>query len=356
MLRRPILGLALAALAVASSPRGPLAATTRYQIDVPDGAVTAFEIPVLVERPGPLVVIAEWAGPRILSFRLEGPGAEAARERRSGPSPQRMELAVTDLALAAGGEYRLAIRALAGKGPAWGTLTVETPEAAEVVAEKKKAEEPPPPAPPVPDPWTLPARAPAGASPQVGRVFDAVERFRGLVVESDGRLGFDACSYRADLLEHLAAWRNASAAGGATLSESSIRYLERLDAALREVDALRTTSDPLLAGPPPSDSLRRKAWLQLRLERIRPLERELDTLAEALRGGYAPDLAIETWPMRLLACATACERHFEAKGRGEGDGATNAELAGAQWETILAALDALDAIAAAPGAGFARAR
>jgi hypothetical protein len=355
MLRRSILGLGLAALAASVVPESR-AAMTRYQLDVPDGADTAFEIQVLVERPGPLVVNAEWAGPRILSFRLEGPGAEAARERRSGPSPQRMELTVTDPALAAGGEYRLAIRALAGKGPARGTLTVLTPEAPEIVAEKKRAEEPPPPPPPVPDPWTLPARAPAGASLQVGRVFEAVERFRSLVVGSDGRLGFDACSYRADLLERLAAWRDASVDGAATLSGSSIRYLERLDAALREVEGLRTTSDPMLAGPPPSDPLRRKAWLQIRLERIRPLERELDALTEALRGGYAPDFESETWPARLLACATACERHFEGKGRGEGDAATNAELAAAQWGTILAALDALDAIAAAPGAGSARAR
>ena len=105
MLRSSLPVLGLAALAAVWAPAA-CAATTRYQIDVPDGADSAFEIRVRALHPGPLVVAAEWDGPRILSFRLEGPGSPASKERRSGPSPQRIQVAVTDPALSGGSDGR----------------------------------------------------------------------------------------------------------------------------------------------------------------------------------------------------------------------------------------------------------
>ncbi len=349
MRRRSLLGIALAALA-AAAPGEAGAVVHSYRIEVPEGEDSAFEVELRAEHPGVLLVTAEWAGPRILSFRLEGPEGSSVRERRSGPSPQRLLAEVTAEVLAGGGSFRLGIRAPAGRGTAEGTVTVEIPDAPEVAAERERAAEPPPPPPPVPDPWTLPAAPPAGASEEVTRIHESTERFRKRVLDDRGDFAFDACAYRQELLRRLAEWRDAAAAGASPLSESSGRYLQRLAAIGDEVEGLRTSTDPLLAGPAPADPLRRKAWLQLRQERIRPLERELDALVEALRGGHAPDLEGETWLARLLACLTACERHFEGRALEEDGEAANADLARAQWDSILTALEALDAVAALPAA------
>ncbi len=347
MRRHSMLGIALAALSV-FAPGKAEAAVRSYRIEVPDGAESSFEIEIRAEHPGTILVAAEWAGPRILSFRLEGPEGSPVRERRSGPSPQRLQAVVTEEILAGGGPFRLAIRAPSGRGAAEGTVTVEIPDAPEIVAERERAAQPPPPPPPPPDPWTLPAKSPAGATDEVARVYATAERFRALALDGRGAFAFDACAYRKDLLRRLAEWRDAASADASPLSDSSGRYFRRLAAIGEEVETLRTTTDPLLAGPAPTDPLRRKAWVQVRQERIRPLERELDALVETLRGGHAPDLEEEAWLPRLLACLTACERHFDRRALEEESDASRAELAGAQWDSILAALEALDAVAALP--------
>lgn len=345
--------LSIAGLLVLSW-EGAEASRRRYLLDVPEGSDSAFEVEVEVEHAGILAVVAEWDGSRIVSFRLDGPGDRTVMDRRSGPSPQRMEVPITGAMLASGEKFKLSIRSLPGRGFASGTLTLELPDAPEIVEERRKAAEPPPPPPPVQDPWTVSAKAPEGASSSVERLFAAVERFRTLVVTGDGQPMPDTCGWRSNLLRRLAGWRDDGAAGRPWPPASTLRFLQRLSATVAEVDELRTSRDPILGGPVPEDSLRKRAWLQVRKERIRPLERKLDALTEALRGGFAPDLEAERWPPRLVACLTASERHFEERVRlGGEEQASNLDLAKAQWPSILAAAEAFSSLSAAgaPSAG-----
>ncbi len=340
-------GLVLAGL-LALAGSAAEGATLRYLLDVQEGSDSAFEVGFEAPYPGSLVVAAEWEGSRIVSFRLDGPGEPSLRDRRSGPSPQRMEVPLTPELLVAGNGFKLSIRTLPGRGFAKGTLTIELPDAPEKVEERRKAAEPPPPPPPEPDPWTLPATAPRGSAPAVEALFAAVERYRALVIERDGQPVADACGWRSDFLRRLAGWRDDVAAARPGPSASDLRFLERLAAAARDVDGLRNPKDPILAAPVPEDSLRKRAWLQVRKERIRPLERELDVLSEMLRGGLAPDLKEESWPSRLVACLTACERHFEQRARLGNDEASNADLAAAQWDSLLATAEALESLGSFP--------
>jgi hypothetical protein len=111
----------------------------------------------------------------------------------------------------------------------------------------------------------------------------------------------------------------------------------RLGEAIRGVEMLRTSKDPVIAGPVPGDRLRRQDWLIARSEIVRPIERSLDVLTELLRGGHAPALQNEVWLPRLNACLTACERHFEERVRLGDEDAANGDLSAAQWDRILAA-------------------
>ncbi len=349
-----VLALLLAGL-VALAGTTVEAAVHRYALDVQEGSDSAFEMEFEAPYPGTLAVTGEWSGTRILSFRLDGAGDASVVGRRSGPSPQRMEVALPGAAPAGERKFKLSIRALPGRGFAKGTLTLEIPDAPEVVEERRKAAEPPPPPPPEPDPWTVPAKAPQGAAPPVERLFVAVERYRGLVVGPGFDPLPDACGWRIDLLKRLVEWREVEAAGRPGPSVPDMRYLRRLAATARAVDALREAKDPILGGPVPEDPLRRRAWLQVRKERIRPLERDLDSLSETLHGGFAPALESEAWLPRLIACLTACERHFEERVRLGEEDATNGDLAKAQWDSILAAVDALETLGPAPDAAPAAA-
>lgn len=339
--------LALAGLA-ALAGSAARSSTSRYLLDVKEGSDSAFEVEIEARYAGTLAIAAEWEGTRILSFRLDGPGEPAVLERRSGPSPQRLEAQLTQEILSSGKKLKLSIRPAPGRGMAKGTLTIDVPDAPEVVEERRKAAEPPPPPPPTPDPWTVPAKAPQGAAVATEQLFVAVERYRALVVGRDGQPVPDACGWRSELLRRLAEWRDGVAAGGPGLSVADLRYLERLSATTKDVDGLRDAKDPILGGPVPEDSLRRRAWLQVRKERIRPLERELDALTESLKGGFAPGLQPEAWLPRLIACLTACERYFDERVRLGEEEASNADLTKAQWDSILAAVDALDRLGPPP--------
>jgi hypothetical protein len=338
------LSLLLAGLAALGG--GPAeGATRRYLLDVHEADDVAFEVRFDAPHPGTLVVSAEWEGTRIVSFRLDGPGAPSALERRSGPSPQRMEVELTPKLLVAGNGFTLSIRTPPGRGVARGTVTIETPDAPEVVEERRRDAEPPPPPPPAPDPWTLPVKAPPDSTAAVQAVFAAVERFRVLAVGPDGQPSPDACGWRADLLRRVAGWRDDVAAGRSVVpSAPDLRFLQRLAAAVRDVDELRNLSDPILAAPAPTDPLRKRALEQARRDRIRPLERRLDELSEALRGGLAPGLKEESWPPRLVACLTGCERYYEERARLGDEEAPNADLAKAQWPSILAAAAAFESL------------
>ena len=85
-MRPPGIGiLAVAFLAAAAPAR---AETLRYSLEVPGGDSASFEVPFEVAFPGTLEVRATWDGPRILSFRVEGPGAAVCVPRLEPAIPQ----------------------------------------------------------------------------------------------------------------------------------------------------------------------------------------------------------------------------------------------------------------------------
>lgn len=321
------------------------AATSTYRLELPESASAAFEVPFRVEHVGTVVVEAEWDGARIVSFRIDGPGIEGAAARRSGPSPQRLEVEVGDEAIARGGTWTLSIRAPLAREGSTGTLSLALPDAPEVVEAREKEAAPPPPPPPEPDPWTVPRSAPAGAGGALVGLFDSVETFRVLLHPEQTDGAYDACGWQSPALRWLAAQRDALASGGAALPPPARSVLGRVARAVRSVETMRTSENPILAGPAPEDPVRHRAWLSARRDELRILERELDLVGEMLRGGYAPELEDQEWLHRFAACLTACERHFEERVRVGPGGASQRDLAEAQWPAILAAGDALDRLA-----------
>lgn len=319
------------------------AETFEYRIDVRADEPAAFEVPFESVFPGTVSVTAQWKGPRILSLRLEGPG-DGALWRRSGPSPQAIDVPVDASRLAAGRTWKVVLRALAARGEASGTIRIEVPDAPEVVAAREKAAAPPPPPPPVPDPWTVAARPPEGADARLAALYRDVEALRAGTYGDDPFHLIDACGWQADLVRWLAGRRDALAASGAPPAPETLRFARDLAAAIAQVESLRTTRDPILGGAVPDDPLRRRAWLAARREALAPYERDLDRLAEAARGGFLPELEPESWPGRLVACLTGCQRHFEARVR-EGVDAAGREQTEAQWPPILQAGRTLGSLA-----------
>jgi hypothetical protein len=312
-----------------------------YAISVPDGQEVKLAAPFFVEYAGPVTIEATWTGRRLLFFGVEGPGG-ISLARRSGPSPQRVTFEVDTASLARGTEYKLTVKALPARGEADGSLRVTTQDAPEVVARRYAELHPPPPPPPPPPAWTLKATAPPGASRDTAGVYEAVEAFRVAVLDAaDGPV--DACTWQIDFLKYAIAARDRLANRGVAPDVPTLRYFARLDAAVRGVDRLRTSRDPVLAGPVPPDRDARRDWLLARNEIVRPLERSLDQLNELLKGGHAPALEREAWLPRFTACLTASERYFDDRVRfGGEDNARNRELAAAQWQRILAAADVFE--------------
>ena len=175
------------------------------------------------------------------------------------------------------------------------------------------------------------------------RVIGAVEALRASVLPSVDAVG-DACSWQLDFLQYAVAARDALADRGVPPDVPTLRYYARLAAAIRDVEMLRTSRDPVIAGPVPAGRNDRHDWLLSRNEIVRPIERSLDALTELLRGGHAPALEDELWLPRFTACLTACERFFDERVRLGGDDiAPNRELAAAQWSSIKLAGGVFDA-------------
>ena len=307
-----------------------------YTISVPDGREATFELPFPVEYAGSVTIEASWIGPRLLFFGVERPG-RAVVARRSGPSPQRLDLEADATSMAGGTSWKLTIKALPARGEASGRLRVTAPDPPEVVARREAALHPPPPPPPPPPSWTLSKAAPQGASAEVARVYGAVEAFRASVVEAKGGPA-DACTWQIEFLKYAVASRDRLGGHGTIPDVPTLRYFGRLAESIRSVELLRTGTNHAIAGPVPANRDARRDWLIARNEIVRPIERSLDELTELLRGGHAPALEDESWLPRLTACITACERYFDERVRLGGDeNAPNRDLAAAQWDRILAA-------------------
>ncbi|HZN54104.1 MAG TPA: hypothetical protein VFB67_02175 [Candidatus Polarisedimenticolaceae bacterium] len=333
--------LLLAACLAASVVRG---ASSEYGITVRDGQAATFELPFTIEYAGAVTLEAEWTGPRLLFFGVEGPG-RVSLARRSGPSPQRLDLRLEAASLARGPvEWKLTVKALPTRGEATGVIRITLPDSPEVVARREALLHPPPPPPPPPPAWSLPRAVPVGASPDLAKVFAAVESYRAAVVApKDARI--DDCKWQIPFLVYAAAVRDRLAGGGPRPDLPAGRYFRRIAEAIRVVDGLRASKDPVLAGPVPEDRDARRAWLIARYEQVRPIERMLDEVAEQLRSGHAPSLEDEAWLPRFNACLTACERYFDERVRLGGEAvAPNEELAAAQWDRILAAGRVFDAL------------
>lgn len=334
---------AVLAVGLACNAATTLAATKRYTFEIPDRLPAAYELSFDVNHPGKVAVETRWTGGRILSFKLEGPGSPPVRLQRSGPSPQRIEVPSASL----GAAWRLFVRANPGKGSAQVDLTIELPEPVSALAPAKPvaAEDPKDDL----EPWARPAVPFPGAKPSLVSVYHGVELFRAAVVGNDGEFAADPCSWHSEFLARMASIRDALASGGLPFSATDRASFARLAAAVRRVDELRTSQEPLIRGPVPADARARIVWRARRGDRIRPLEEDLDALLSDLRGDKCFErLADDVWPSRFAACLIACERYFEEQVR-IGDEAANAELARTEWDRYLDAARILEALAAGPG-------
>ena len=334
--------LCLPALVIVFGLTSVPAASLDYEISVRDGREATFEVPFAVECAGSVTIDATWSGGRLLFFGVEGPG-RVSLARRSGPSPQRLIVPVGAAGLARGTSYKLTVKALPARGKATGQLRVTVPDSPEVVAKREALLHPPPPPPPPPPAWTQKATVPPTASLNTAGVYEAVEAFRAAVLDvRDGPV--DACTWQIEFLQYAVAARDRLGERGVAPDVPTLRYFARLGEAIRNVDMLRTGKDPVIAGPVPVNRDERHEWLLARNEIVRPIERSLDELTELLRRGHAPALEDEVWLPRFTACLTACERFYEERVRfGGAENAPNRELAAAQWNRILAALEVFEA-------------
>jgi hypothetical protein len=343
--RRPVAWLVLPFCFLAAGAQGPAAESLLFTLEIPDGRSVTYELPLAVRHPGRLTIRAEWDVARQLSLRVDRPDRPVAVARRSGLSPQVLEIEIA--AEAAGPrDWKLAIHAVAARGEGAGLLTIELPSAPGSASNTASppAAEPSSPR-PEPDPWMDKRHAPPGSPRDWVRLFEAGERYRALLAGSNAEPRPDSCRWQQDLMRYLAERLDDLSEKGAAPAQPTRRMLARIVDAVDAVESLRSSSDPLLAGPPPADRDRRELWLRLRREEIQPVESELDELAEQLQRGHAPELEDQTWTLRMVTCLTACERHFEARARVGEEQATNRDLALDQWDRLLAAADALRALA-----------
>lgn len=337
------IGSGLLVLTLASAWYGPAAAETlRYGLQIPDGNSVTYMLDLDVRHPGELTVKAEWSGPRSLSLKLTPPDRAYGALLRSGPSPQEMETTVKAKGFTPG-VWTLRIFALSGKGLGEGSLVielpgpqVEVPEATKREAEKVDR--------PEPEPWMRPFHPSSPVRTDLVPFLEATERFRADLFGNDYAAPHDVCQWQVPLMQYLAKARAEMLNHSVRPSKTTGKFLERLAAAIRSVDELRTTDDPLVNGPAPGDTAMRNAWLKLRTRKIDPVEDELDSLLSSLQRGHVPDLEGEEWPLRLVSCLTACERYFEQRPRVGERRAGNRDLALTQWSRVLSAGEAISSL------------
>jgi hypothetical protein len=338
--RALLVGVTLWLGALAGTAAGTVDPTHVYAIELIDRMPTSYRLELPVEAPGTLVVEAEWEGPRLLSLRIDRP--DGSRVRRAGQSPLRIETEVApdevDLH-----PWLLSVNAVPTRGAAEGLLSIRVP----LVADEPAADSTPAAAPrrdrpeARPEPWERPRAAPPRASSDLASLFEATERYRATVTAPDGDAPPDACEWQDDLLRFLAERRDGLADHGAAPSRETTLLLERIVDAVETVEELRASLDPVIGGPPPRSPRKLRAWLVKRRERMQEIEAELDGLLATIQRGHVPELAAAEWPARLVTCLAACQRHFEERVRLGEDRAVNRDLAQAQWDVVLRAVDAL---------------
>jgi len=309
-----------------------------YRLDVPSGETVTYNVPIPVESNGTLIIKATWPGTRVLSFRLVSSDGLSKPLRRSGPSPQTLTVNVDDPGQF--GEWTLTINALATKGGGEGRLEIRLPTTAipEVVAPVPVVD----PAPTRDDARRLSAEAlPEEWSPFARSAIGFTS-----MLESEPRP--DACRWQRSFGEWLDGRLTDLAQDGSGPAVGTRRSLARIVDAINSVEQVRGSSGPILGTPPPDDPDFQQEWFQIRATRLLEIQAGLDKVSVELRRGHAPELAGESWPDRLVACVTACERHFEERARFGADGAVNRDMAEAQWDRMLAASRVIEAFATLP--------
>ena len=326
------LGVAIA-LCVAIPCGSATAGMLLYELPIEDGRRLSYEVEIPARHPGLLSIEAEWTGPRVIAFRLEGPGPAA---RRSGPSPQRLEVQLDRDGIASDKPYRLTIRSLPMRGAGTATLRVFLPD--------------PPLSEPLPGADTLPTEDPAppavrelpkGSPASWHRLTRSADRFRGAMAD---RSVPDACRWQTAMLAYADGVRDRLIDGGPMPTKITRKALREIAGSIERVEAQRLTDAPLLSDPQDHSEEDIRSWARLRQRQIQDLEAHLDGVRADLRRGYAPELASEPWPLRLIGCVTACERYFDERALRGPERATNVDLARAQWDRMLAARQVLEAL------------
>ena len=320
------------------------AGSQEYRLALPDNQMVVYSIDLDVEHPGPLVLQAHWEDNRVLSFRLVKPGGKSVAVRRSGPSPLRIEVDVTDGEAERDGPWKLSVRGLPARGKTTANLTVFFPDSPALLHQKQQATLDAE-LPPLPDPWREPLALPRGLSPEWARVFRKTEQFRRLVVEEATRDNF---GWHDEFLRYLAEHRQQTPGPEGALTLSTRVMFKRIVAGTRKIEELNRSDDPLLVGPAPTDRRHRDTWIMLQNSRLLPLERELGGILDDLQQGHAPELAGDAWCTRFITTVMACQRNLKERTRPDALRTTSVELFAEQWEPVLAAADALESLTELP--------
>ncbi len=338
-------GLVVAVACLLAAGGGAHAEQLLYSLDIPDGQAVTFEVPFWIEYPGEISVRAEWSGNRPLAFRIEPPGHDGVAARRSGPSPILLRMDVRPNQLRQG-PWTLRIHALPLSGAGEGRLTINVPDRESIAAGESASKSmfPPEPEPEIEE-WQEPRDAGGELNAEQKRLVRSTESFRKLLVDSKNRAP-DTCRWQDDLLRWLAAQRDLAIDEDHGPDPATGKLMTRMANVIRTVDEVRTSEDPVLIGPAPTDRAQRIGWERLRNKRLRPVERSLDELMTAVQRDHAPELEGEQWPLRMVSCLTATERYFDERWVSGADRAPNRDLAEAQWRPLNHAAAALEALAA----------
>ncbi len=313
------------------------AASIEYVLDLPANQTLEYEVEFEVAYPGVIAISAVWSPSRVLVLRLERPGQPDTR--RSGPPPLRLELDVEPADLARDTPWLLVISGLPFRDAGQGRLTLWLPDPPGTVAPLGPLA--PLPVPPEPKAWTVRVAAPPDLDPQRRRLFEAMERFRLLVVQDEVP---DSYHWQDGLLQFLAGRLDAAATGYSPMDRPTRAILRRIVRVVEQLDALRQSRHRPLSGPVPTDPVRLRLWQAVRDPRFVPIAEELDELLTEQGAGHAPESIREDWAAGLLSCLVLCERHFEQTARLGIERADHGEVAEQQWDRLLAAADVLRAL------------